>query len=65
MRVYGALMWSLGKVFMTPEVCKVYVGSFNDKPLVTTNNVLGEELFMKEHEGAEEGPARHPSAVVR
>ena len=32
MRVYGALMWSLGKVFMTPEVCKVYVGSFNDKP---------------------------------
>jgi EH domain-containing protein 1 len=50
MRVYGALMWSLGKVFMTPEVCKVYVGSFNDKPPVTTNNVLGEELFMKEHE---------------
>jgi|UniRef100_A0A7S0X8V2 EH domain-containing protein 1 len=49
MRVYGALMWSLGKVFMTPEVCKVYVGSFNDKPPITDNNQLGAELFAKEH----------------
>mmetsp|Transcript_2243 Transcript_2243/g.6668 ORF Transcript_2243/g.6668 Transcript_2243/m.6668 type:complete len:552 (+) Transcript_2243:276-1931(+) len=29
MRVYGALMWSLGKVFRSPEVCRVYIGSFN------------------------------------
>ena len=50
MRVYGALMWSLGKVFMTPEVCKVYVGSFNDKPPSTENNSLGAELFAKEQE---------------
>ena len=28
MRVYGALMWSLGKVMGTPEVCRVYMGSF-------------------------------------
>ena len=27
MRVYGALMWSLGKVIHTPEVVRVYVGS--------------------------------------
>jgi GTP-binding protein EngB required for normal cell division len=28
MRVYGALMWSLGKVVNSPEVSRVYIGSF-------------------------------------
>ena len=36
MRVYGALMWSLGKVMMTPEVCRVYMGSFWENPLQQT-----------------------------
>ncbi|CAL5220728.1 g2786 [Coccomyxa viridis] len=49
MRVYGALMWSLGKVFRSPEVCKVYIGSFNaDKPVRSDLNPAGVELFEKE-----------------
>jgi len=48
LRVYGALMWSLGKVFNTPEVVKVYVGSFNANPAAVGKGALGEALFAKE-----------------
>ena len=31
-RVYGSLMWSLGKSITCPEAVRVYVGSFWDEP---------------------------------
>ena len=34
MRVYGALMWAMGKILRTPEVLRVYIGSFWEEPLV-------------------------------
>jgi hypothetical protein len=45
MRVYGALMWSIGKVVKTPEVLRVYCGSFWDQPLICSDN---KELFEME-----------------
>lgn len=33
MRIYGALMWSLGRVLNSPEVVRVYIGCFGDQPL--------------------------------
>lgn len=51
MRVYGALMWSLGKVINTPEVMRVYIGSFNDKPVnEAATGPIGKELFEKEQD---------------
>ncbi|KAL7143131.1 hypothetical protein ABFS83_08G170300 [Erythranthe nasuta] len=51
MRVYGALMWSLGKVLNTPEVNRVYIGSFNDKPINEASaGPLGLELFEREQD---------------
>eukprot|EP00210_Caulerpa_lentillifera_P006452 g6164.t1 len=51
MRVYGALMWSLSKVFRSPEVCRVYIGSFNsNREISIDKNPNGKELFMAEQE---------------
>eukprot|EP00889_Picochlorum_renovo_P007765 jgi/Picre1/34795/NNA_002261.t1 len=51
MRVYGALMWSLGKVFQSPEVCRVYIGSFNaNAPIREDVNPTCKPLFEKEQE---------------
>lgn len=45
MRVYGALMWALGKVMLSPEVLRVYVGSFWAQPLRAGTNT---QLFEAE-----------------
>mmetsp|Transcript_16820 Transcript_16820/g.29363 ORF Transcript_16820/g.29363 Transcript_16820/m.29363 type:complete len:568 (+) Transcript_16820:54-1757(+) len=45
MRVYGALLWSLGKTMTSPEVARVYVGSFWQEPLKNMDN---SELFEME-----------------
>lgn len=49
MRVYGALMWSLGKVMQTPEVCRVYIGSFWEAPLSNFENrfLLEASFFLQ------------------
>jgi len=44
LRVYGSLMWALGKVFTCPEAVVVYVGSFRDGEL---QNKELEDLFNK------------------
>ncbi|XP_013873049.1 EH domain-containing protein 2 [Austrofundulus limnaeus] len=38
MRAYGALMWSLGKVFRTPEILRVYIGSFWSEPRLSCDH---------------------------
>eukprot|EP00250_Pteridium_aquilinum_P007075 c16868_g1_i3 orf=165-1274(+) len=52
MKVYGALMWSLGKVMETPEVMRVYIGSFSDE--APGKQVVGgdfaKDLFEKEQD---------------
>jgi GTPase SAR1 family protein len=47
LRVHGALMWSLGKVMNTPEVARVYMGSFWGDPC---QNEELRELFEQEQE---------------
>lgn len=79
MRVYGALMWSLGKVFRSPEVCRVYIGSFNaGHPIRSDVNPECKPLFEKEQEvggwareslalgtGGGVGVSAHASAFAR
>jgi len=63
MRVYGALMWSLGKVFHTPEVARVFIGSFWDKPL---RYELNSRLFYaEEHDLFSDLYSLHRNSTLR
>ena len=48
MRVYGALLWSLGKTMTSPEVARVYVGSFWQEPLQNMDNAALFEMEEKD-----------------
>eukprot|EP00980_Cylindrotheca_fusiformis_P015213 scaffold4222_cov115-Cylindrotheca_fusiformis.AAC.9 len=61
MRVYGALMWSLGKVLNTPEVCRVYMGSFWDAPL---QNIEQADLLQREELDLLQDITRLPQQAV-
>ena len=47
MRVYGALLWSMGKIFHGAEVTRVYVGSFKEDLVIREEHVA---LFKKDRE---------------
>lgn len=54
MRVYGALMWSLGKTVNTPEVVRVYIGSFwspkkPNSPVEQTSLLEAEQKDLIDH----------------
>jgi EH domain-containing protein 1 len=61
MRVYGALMWSLGKVMLTPEVCRVYMGSFWGAPLKNKEQSI---LLNREKRDLFDDIARLPQDAV-
>lgn len=45
MRVYGALLWSMGRIFKGAEVTRIYVGSFRDGPIQREEHT---NLFQKD-----------------
>ena len=52
LRVYGALMWSLGKIILTPEVVRVYICSFRENKMTNVDLLEREERdLVNEIEG--------------
>lgn len=63
MRVYGALMWQLGKVLGTPEACRIYVGSFWEQP-VSVAAGANVELLQREKQDLLDDLASLPRNAV-
>ena len=52
MRVYGALLWSMGRIFKGAEVSRIYVGSFRDDDLMRAEHAAlfhKDEVVLKGH----------------
>lgn len=47
MRVYGALLWSMGRIFKGAEVTRVYVGSFCDEIVIAEQQ---KKLYAKDRD---------------
>mmetsp|Transcript_11514 Transcript_11514/g.23603 ORF Transcript_11514/g.23603 Transcript_11514/m.23603 type:complete len:516 (-) Transcript_11514:73-1620(-) len=60
-RVYGSLLWSMGKIFRTPEVSRVYCGSYWDQPLVHDDY---KQMFEKDEELLVEELKNLPSSAA-
>ena len=59
MRVYGALLWSMGRIFKGAEVSRIYVGSFQDEQLLRDEHV---QLFNKDEQVLKSHLAELPKA---
>jgi EH domain-containing protein 1 len=52
MRVYGALLWSMGRIFKGAEVSRIYVGSFREETLTREEHAAlfhKDEVELKSH----------------
>jgi hypothetical protein len=61
MRVYGALLWSMGRIFKGAEVTRVYIGSFCEDIIITEQQ---KKLYTKDREILMEQMNKLPSCCT-
>jgi GTP-binding protein EngB required for normal cell division len=62
LRVYGALLWRLGKLWSAPEVVRAYVVSMWDNPIQEHSKALAKWFLSEEHELIHDLSVLHLSA---